>query len=265
MPRSKLWKRQPHTEGKHLVLQSYLQAWLPIIGSWNGRILFIDGFAGPGEYEGGEEGSPIVAMRSFVEHASRHVIVGEVVFVFIERHRERAEYLGKLLAEWRPKLPQRAETHVIEGAFDLSMGDLLDQFDKHKEAMAPAFVMIDPFGVKGTPMPVIRRILGNPRCEVYVTFMWDSINRFLDTPEFETHLTDLFGTSEWKEASGLEAEERRAVLYGLYERQLRAAGAKQVVRLLPLSNCYSDGVGPCALTRSAACAAVGVEGLHRPR
>ena len=224
-----LWKRQPHTEGKHLVLQSYLQAWLPIVGSQNERILFVDGFAGPGEYEGGEEGSPLVAMRSFVEHASRQVIVGEVVFVFIEQDSERAKHLGEIVAGWRSKLPQGAKAHVIEGAFDLSMTGLLDQLDKHNEAMAPAFVMIDPFGVKGTPMQVVRRILGNPQCEVYVTFMWESINRFLDTPEFETHLTDLFGTSEWKQASGLEAQERRTALYELYERQLRGAGAKQVV------------------------------------
>ena len=229
MPRPKLWKRHPHTVGKHLVLQSYLQAWLPIIGSWNGRILIIDGFAGPGEYEGGEEGSPIVAMRTLVEHASKHLIVGEVVFVFIERDRERARHLEQLVAEWRPRLPKRTEAYVIEGTFDLSMTDLLDRLDEHKKAMAPAFVMIDPFGVKGTPMQVIRRIIGNPKCEVYVTFMWESINRFLDTPEFETHLTDLFGTTEWKQASGLEATERRTALYEPYERQLRDAGAKQVV------------------------------------
>ena len=37
--------------------------------------------------------------------------------------------------------------------------------------------MIDPFGVKGMPMAVIRRILANPQCEVYVSFMWEAMNR----------------------------------------------------------------------------------------
>ena len=32
-----LWVRGPHTEGKHLVLRNYLDGWLPILGSWNGR------------------------------------------------------------------------------------------------------------------------------------------------------------------------------------------------------------------------------------
>ncbi len=232
MPKSKLWKRERHTEGKHLVLRSYLQAWLPIIGRWNKRILFIDGFAGPGEYEGGEEGSPLVAMRSLVEHASSHAINAQVVFFFIEKDRSRAEHLRKQVGGWRSRLPERAEAHVIEGEFDRSMTELLNEFDEQRRAMAPAaFVMIDPFGVKGTPMEVIRRILGNPKCEVYVTFMWEHINRFLREREFEPHLTDLFGTEEWKAASvyELEPDRRRIFLYGLYERQLRAAGAKQVV------------------------------------
>ena len=57
-PKDTLWELDPHTLGKHLVLRAYLDAWLPVMGSWQGRLLFIDGFAGPGEYEGGEEGSP---------------------------------------------------------------------------------------------------------------------------------------------------------------------------------------------------------------
>ena len=65
VPRTTLWRRDAHTEGKHLVLENYLKAWFPILGmgNRNGRILFVDGFAGRGEYEGGEEGSPVVAMR----------------------------------------------------------------------------------------------------------------------------------------------------------------------------------------------------------
>jgi hypothetical protein len=39
-------------------VRAYLDAWLPILSSVNSRILFIDGFAGPGEYAGSEEGSP---------------------------------------------------------------------------------------------------------------------------------------------------------------------------------------------------------------
>src|ERR1700693_6137138 len=58
VPRTTLWEIQPHTRAKHRILKSYLDAWLPIMARYNGRILFIDGFAGPGRYSGGERGSP---------------------------------------------------------------------------------------------------------------------------------------------------------------------------------------------------------------
>ena len=56
-----LWPLEPQTLGKHLVLRNYLNGWFPILGRWNDRLLFVDGFAGPGEYDGGEKGSPCCA------------------------------------------------------------------------------------------------------------------------------------------------------------------------------------------------------------
>ncbi|PIU78275.1 MAG: hypothetical protein COZ28_01740 [Candidatus Moranbacteria bacterium CG_4_10_14_3_um_filter_44_15] len=51
---STIWNIEPHTEEKHEILRKYLDAWLPIMTRWNGRVLYIDGFAGPGEYIGGK-------------------------------------------------------------------------------------------------------------------------------------------------------------------------------------------------------------------
>ncbi len=53
-----IWEMDPHTEAKHEILKKYLQAWLPIIGRYNGRVVYLDGFAGPGEYMGGKDNLP---------------------------------------------------------------------------------------------------------------------------------------------------------------------------------------------------------------
>jgi three-Cys-motif partner protein len=56
---------EPHTRAKHEILKRYLQAWMVILSQ--GRfpeILYIDGFAGPGQYEGGEAGSTTSAKYS---------------------------------------------------------------------------------------------------------------------------------------------------------------------------------------------------------
>jgi three-Cys-motif partner protein len=229
-PKTTLWKREPHTEGKHLVLENYLKAWFPILGmgNRNRRILFIDGFAGPGEYRGGEEGSPVVAMRVLAEHPAE--IKAEVVFFFMEREIDRARHLERLVAQWRPKLPASAKVHVREGRFDASMTDVLDELDEHGRSMAPALVMIDPFGVKGMPMEVVRRIMANRKCEVYLSFMSEAMNRFVTEAEFETPMDGLFGSGEWRQARDLAGRERRSFLHELYRKQLKDAGATQVVR-----------------------------------
>ena len=231
-PKGVLWERGDHTEGKHLVLAEYLKAWFPILGmgNANGRILFIDGFAGPGEYADGEEGSPVVAMRVLAEHAAKQRIGAEVVFAFIENHAGRANHLRDIVDHWRPKLPGKTKVHVLEDSFESRMTDVLQELEDQKERMAPALVMMDPFGIKGIPLSVIRGILTNPKCEVYVTFMWEEMNRFLGTPEFEHSLDEMFDTVDWREAKDLDGGERRSYLYDLYRTQLKSAGAKHVLR-----------------------------------
>lgn len=226
----KLWKLEPHTQGKHFVLKSYLDAWLPILGSWNGRILFIDGFAGPGEYEGGEDGSPIIALKAFLDHKAKTIIKAEVVYIFIEREKKRAEHLQALVSKWQPKLPERCKVQIIQGVFDEQMKEVLNYIEAQNTNLAPSFVMIDPFGVSGTPMDVISRIFKNPRCEVYISFMFESINRFKNTPEFTEHLDALFGCQTWRDGIGLtDFNKKKDFFYDLYEAQLRKAGAQYVI------------------------------------
>jgi three-Cys-motif partner protein len=229
-PKEVLWEMDPHTKGKHLVLRSYLDAWLPILGSWNKRILFIDGFAGPGEYVGGEEGSPLIALRAFVDHSDRQNVKGEVGFIFIEDRPDRAKHLDGLIKSWQAKLPAQSWTRVINGKFDATMAGLLDDLDEQNKRLAPTFLMIDPFGVSGTPMNVIARVLKNAQSEVYISLMYESINRHCTAPEFESHLDALFGSPGWRDCVAVqESSVRRECFYALYEKQLRAAGARYVV------------------------------------
>ncbi len=230
-PRTKLWLRDEHTEGKHLVLEQYLKAWFPILGmgNTNRRILFVDGFAGPGQYRGGEDGSPVVAMRVLADHSARSRIKAEVVFYFIEQDAARCQHLQQLVKDWKPRLPATASVHVRRGSFDDSMTEVLDDLDEHGRRMAPALVMIDPFGVSGMPMQTIGRILANQKCEVYVSFMWEAMNRFVSQPEFEDPMDELFGSAEWREARQRSGNDRRDFLHELYRRRLKDVGAKQVV------------------------------------
>jgi three-Cys-motif partner protein len=230
-PASTLWPLDPHTRGKHLVLQNYLGAWFPILGSSTTRVLFIDGFAGPGVYAGGEPGSPMIALHTYIDHRHRHLVTAEAVFVFIEKDAARAAHLKTMLDELQPTLPPQCKAYVETGLFDDHMTRVLDALQAAGRQLAPAFVMVDPFGVSGTPMSVVRKILANPKAEVYVSFMYEAINRFKTTAEFGPHLDSLFGCTEWRAGMDIaDSTERKEFFHSLYERQLKDAGATQVVR-----------------------------------
>jgi three-Cys-motif partner protein len=224
-----LWELGEHTRGKHMVLRRYLEAWYPILGSTHRRIAFIDGFAGPGEYVGGEEGSPVIAMKAFAEHTAQINTV--VSFWFIELDPARAEHLQRIVEPLAAGLGKRAVVRLSQGRFDETLGDLLRTVAEQQKQLVPTFVMIDPFGVSGTPMSIIQMILSNPKSEVYISFMSEWINRFNEEPGFEQHLDALFGRPDWRGVSNLQLpKERKNFLFSLYDRCLRDAGALYVLR-----------------------------------
>jgi three-Cys-motif partner protein len=229
-PKEKIWPIDEHTKGKHLVLRAYLNAWLPILGSWNGRILFIDSFAGPGEYKDGEEGSPVIALNALINHSSKNTIRGEINFLFIESREDRYLHLNEIVKGYENKLPTNASAQAILGSFDEAMKQVLDQVEEQNKNLAPSFVMIDPFSISDTPLSVIERLLRNPRSEVFISVMYEFINRFIRTPEFEKHLDELFGCKEWRNAVDIsDSGKRKKFLFDLYINQLKKAGCKYVV------------------------------------
>jgi len=227
-PTETVWALEEHSLGKHIVLRRYLKAWLPILGTTQGKIVFIDGFAGPGEYVKGEQGSPIIALDAFESHHAP--ITAHVAFLFIEADARRAAHLENLVAPYRKRLRDRATIDVSHGTFHESVAGILSDIVADNKILAPAFVMIDPFGVSHTPMSVIAGILKNPSSEVYISFMAEWINRFISAPEFEGPLDDLLGTTEWREARNIpQFHARKNFLFALYEHCLRDAGARYVV------------------------------------
>ena len=193
-PKQTLWKLDAHTKAKHDILKRYLGAWFPILSKHHSRIVYIDGFSGPGRYTGGEEGSPIIALDVAVNH--RRAIAGEIVFWFIE---QRADRLGHLRGELG-KITVPAHFKVIpdSGKFHEKFGAVLNSIEAGNGTLAPTFAFIDPFGFSGIPFSLIERLLQRKRSEAFITFMVDAINRFLEHPEDKVvqHIVEAFGGEE---------------------------------------------------------------------
>jgi len=212
-----IWNLKPHTRAKHLILKSYLDAWLPILTSWNKRVIYIDGFAGPGEYIGGEDGSPIIAIKSVMDH--KIVFKSEIVMIFTEAVPDRCEFLENKISSIN--LPSNLKVQCVCKRFSEALTEIFKYLDEQKKRIAPSFVFIDPFGFEGIPFDVIKRIMENSQCEVFITFMYDDINRFMKNKKLWKCLDETFGTEEWKSALNEKVPSNRVnLLYSIYRKQL---------------------------------------------
>ncbi len=97
-PRTTIWPLDPHTGAKHEILRRYLDAWIPILSLGKfPKLVYIDGFAGPGRYAEGEHGSPILAIKAVL--AQRVAITAELEFFFVEKEADRSTVLEALVRE----------------------------------------------------------------------------------------------------------------------------------------------------------------------
>lgn len=217
VPKETIWKIDPHTQAKHEILRRYLGAWFPILNRYNGRIVYIDGFSGPGRYKGGEPGSPLVALT--VALRSLETSSGELTLLFIDERPDRIEHLKQELATF--SLPLHFSVMAETGIFHEKLGATLDDLEAKNLQLAPTFAFIDPFGFKGLPFNLVERLLKQPKTETFITFMVDPINRFIEHPNDQVvqHIIDVFGTSEVLDTARGSGDRVKALRMS-YQRQL---------------------------------------------
>lgn len=225
---STIWELPEHTRAKHRLLQNYLKAWFPILSlsQRQGRVIFIDGFAGPGTYSDGESGSPLIALQTLVEHSHFDRFNStEFVFLLVESDAERCQLLASAVDSYWSAIggqPSNIRVEPIQEDF-AAVANRIGRFGQGR--LAPTLAFIDPFGWSGVPLTTIGGLLSSDRCEVIFNFMFDHVNRFVndERPGIANSFAELFGTSEneHRQAGALSGIERRTFLRDLYAKQLR--------------------------------------------
>ena len=238
---------EPHTQAKHTILRHYLQAWLPIMSSltakWasdgRGRLVLVDGFAGPGRYDTGDEGSPLIMLKAFIEHTQIDRITAELVYLFIEERQDRLEYLQGEVANL--DLPEQVKCSFERGRFQDVFTDILDDIQEQDGQLAPTFAFIDPFGYTGAPMHLTGRFLTFERCEALVYMPLPFVNRFIGREGQAEALTSLYGSERWRKAVPLKGSQRIEYLHELFQEQLSFKNPDRLVRSFEIPTAKGTG------------------------
>jgi len=234
-PKTTIWELEAHTAAKHEILRRYVQAWAPILSQGNfPRLVFVDGFAGPGRYSKGEEGSPVIAVNAVIEQP--RPIKAKVDFHFIELDKRRSDHLATEIVALN--LPPNVTIKIHGGrSFQDAFPEVWDSYaPKSGRSRPPTFVFIDPFGFK-IPFAYVAEVLRAQSCEVLITFMFEEINRFLSQGQQPDNFDELFGCPDWREGINIKLpSERVKFLHDLYQRQLTQAAGADFVRSFAMRN-----------------------------
>lgn len=193
-PIDSVWELPDHSRVKHEILRAYLDRWMPILSSKFERVIFVDGFAGPGVYKNGEPGSPLIAINALMDFTTKMGLRIPMRFVFLEADGDRYLTLKAVTDELRLELPEYVQLFVENAPFEDEATGLLDNIGSGGSGhLAPSLWFIDPFGYTGFPMKLIRRISKHPSSEVFINFMSGYVNRFKTKEGQQNAMNQLFG------------------------------------------------------------------------
>jgi len=132
---------------KHGVLARYAHYFAGRAGAaTQGRVAFIDGYAGEGRYEDGSPGSPLL----LASQATRAQMFGrEVKLAFVEQDDARRLQLQRSLEENDVQADQ-----LLGGSLEVAVDGLIDRYERHA-----ILLFVDPFGL-AFGRPTLERILG---------------------------------------------------------------------------------------------------------
>jgi three-Cys-motif partner protein len=226
---SDLWEAKPHTLAKIEIVRRYLYLWFSILGTnpRNKRLVYIDGFAGPGQYSNSDQSSPTAALqaaKAAIERPGARLSDVEFSFLFVEKRKEFVENLRSVVSagSWPPNIKWDTE----QGSFEEKVGGILEELRKQRQQLAPTFALIDPFGATGLPFQIVAEILRHPSCEVLLNLDSDGIGRLVTAQQFaknQQNLTALFGDRSWEQLDPRWAMTRlSAAVLSLYKQRLRS-------------------------------------------
>lgn len=136
---------------KHEILKQYVVPFASKVGRYapDGRVVYLDGYAGPGRYEDGTPGSPALIL----DEAARIGGFRQLDCYFVEKQRKSYNSLSELVGE-----AQRngISAHALRGQVQKHLDQVLE-----RAKGAPLFAFLDPFGLGVSYDALTNQIFGS--------------------------------------------------------------------------------------------------------
>jgi len=217
-------ERQPAAVLKHGILRRYLQPFASKTGMTapGRRVVYLDGYAGPGTYDDGMPGSPALAEQTAKRIAGSRELQG----IYVEKDPDMYEQLCEMLDGFDNWI---AYNDTIANC----LPDVMTEVGK-----APLFAFMDPFGLPVPFTDLVAHLLSRPvsqKTEVLINFSVPGLKRnagqLMSKKDYPAKASVIRGVNDrlgghwwqdvWRDSD--EGEREELVLEG-YVKRLAAAG-----------------------------------------
>ncbi|SFT15748.1 three-Cys-motif partner protein TcmP [Sphingobacterium wenxiniae] len=203
-----------HSEVKVKLLGTYLQKYFNIMSNtpFVNTVHYYDMFSGPGIYEDGGHGSPMIILRElkqahFRSKARTVDLSSQYKCIFNDKDTEIIEALEKNIKEAKIHYPEIGTLEYSNKDYKEICPDVVKKL-KTLLNSEKAFIFIDPYGYKDVRFSEIRDLLSNKKSEVLLFLPTHFMFRFSEngTPEsLYDFINDIVPRDQWpKSVTGLD-------------------------------------------------------------
>ena len=211
------------------IVAKYFWAWakviMPSAKKRDGRIAYIDLFAGPGRYKDGTKSTPLLILeRAIADKEMRQMLVTIFNDVNSTNSRSLEEAIQNLpgiqTLKYKPQVNEEEVGERIVARFE-------------EMALIPTLFFVDPWGYKGLSLRLINSVLRNWGCDCIFFFNYNRINMGLSNHFVKEHMEALFGANAAEELrqemNGFPPEQRELVVVEALSKALQEMGGKFVL------------------------------------
>ncbi len=215
---------------KSRIVEKYFWAWAKVIigqtRRQDGKIRYIDLFAGPGQYQDGSKSTPILVLERAIEEAD---IRNRLVSVFNDLNQDHTESLKNAIGSI-PDIESLKYEPVVKNE---EVGEKIVGFFEQMD-ISPSLFFVDPWGYKGLSLQLIGAVLKGWGCDCIFFFNYNRINMSITIPAVKEHMDALFGEDRANELrvqlSDMDPDERELAIVEAISQALKEEGGEYVLR-----------------------------------
>ena len=222
-------ERTDQSEVKARIVQKYFYAWanvvMPTAERADGKIAYIDLYAGPGRYKDGAASTPLLVLEHAIKHEKMRKML---VALFNDANKDNTSTLEE-------EIKKLDGISTLSHAPTVSCGEIDDDAAKFflDTRLIPSFSFVDPFGYKGLSLKIVNGVIKDWGCDCVFFFNYNRINAGISNKMVEGHMNALFGVERAnalrEKLPGKSPELREALILEELANEIKALGGKYVL------------------------------------